>query len=78
MTQLITHVHEGLRGTNIITWVIDVPTTDSYDVQDVGGEKHKLISPNGWPDRDQERNAFKPHCMSTISSGCCGELSSGR
>ena len=67
MTQLITHVHEGLRGVSIITWVIDVPTTDSYDAKDVWDKKDKLISRNGWPDRYQECNAFKPHCMSTIT-----------
>jgi len=27
--------------------------------------KEKLISRNGWPDRYQERNAFKPHCKDT-------------
>jgi len=62
MTQLITHVHEGLKGARIIAQVIDVPTTDSYDPR-----MSELISRNGWPDRYQERNAFKPHCMSSIT-----------
>jgi len=28
-------------------------------------EKDKLISRNGWPDGNQESNAFKPHCKDT-------------
>jgi len=62
MTQLITHVYEGLEGASIIARVIDVPTTDSY----VAGMS-ELISLNGCPDRYQECNAFKPHCMSVIT-----------
>ena len=77
MTQLITHVHEGLRGVNIIARVIDVSTTDSYIAKDVWDKKDKQISRDGWPDRSQERNAFKPHCRSTITRGCCGELLPG-
>ena len=62
MTQLITHVHEGLQGASIIARVINVPTTNLYDAR-----MSELISCNGWPDRYQERNAFKPHCMSAIT-----------
>jgi len=62
MTQLITHEDEGLKGASIIARAIDVPTTDSYDSRMV-----EVISSNGWPDCYQERNAFKPRCMSAIT-----------
>jgi len=67
-----------LRGASLIDRAIDVPTTDPHvswmsEIRKISG----LILRNGWPDCYQERNAFIPHCMSTITEGCCGKLLPG-
>jgi hypothetical protein len=37
--------------------------------------KDNVISSDEWPDWDQERNAFKPHCSDATTRECCGKLS---
>jgi len=78
MTELITHVHQGLRGDkhNQLGWYMFQLPTRTF-AQDVWDRKDKLISCDGWPDCYEERKAFKPYCMNTITWGCCGKLLPG-
>jgi len=51
-----------MKAINIINQVDKCSNYRLVHLQDVKDQvSSKLISCNGWPDCDQERNAFKPH-----------------